>query len=227
MFIKNRIYPQKTMFTGTKGPTDVPLVGKGYLKGLWGSNMQHTAVNLVKMSWAPLNNRSFFYNRHIITLDLFCCHCRRSPYLRGIRVLQWCPDIRKSLNKADHCKFWAMAGEKSSSKRKPSLKFWLLTPTRYQVLRRVILKMILRKRNNYNSKSQQKSNHRLSVSCQLPWELPKGRNTNSHPFVGPEKVWKKLGSTRQQRQLATMCWCFSQKLFICWWNKPLHTTMNT
>jgi len=48
------------MFTGTKGPTDVPLVGKGYLKGLWGSNMQHTAVNLVKMSWAPLNNRSFF-----------------------------------------------------------------------------------------------------------------------------------------------------------------------
>jgi len=41
------------------------------------------------------------------------------------------------------------------------VKFWLLSPTHYQVLRLVILKMILRKRNNSNSKSRQKSNHRL------------------------------------------------------------------
>jgi len=48
-----------------------------------------------------------------------------------------------------------MARKISNSKRKPSVKFWLLTPTRYQVLSPVILK----KRNN--SKSRQKSNHRL------------------------------------------------------------------
>jgi hypothetical protein len=45
------------------------------------------------------------------------------------------------------------------------VKFWLLTPTRNQVLRLAKLKTILRKkkkRNNYNNrKPQQKSNHRL------------------------------------------------------------------
>jgi len=39
--------------------------------------MQHTAVNLLKMSWAPSN----FICSHIIALDLFCCHCRRRSYL--------------------------------------------------------------------------------------------------------------------------------------------------
>ena len=151
-------YPQKSMFTGTKGPTDVPLVVMGYLKGLWGSNMQHTAVNLVKMSWALLNSWSFF-SRHIIVLNVFCCH-RRSSYLCAIRFLQWCPIIKKSLNKADHCKCRAMAGKISNSKRKPSVKFWLLKLSRYQVLRLVMLKMILRKRDN-NSKPRQKSNHKL------------------------------------------------------------------
>jgi len=53
-----------------------------------------------------------------------------------------------------------MAGKISNSKRKPSVKFWLLTLSRYQVLRLVMLKMILRKRDN-NSKPRQKSNHKL------------------------------------------------------------------
>jgi len=34
----------------------MPLVVMGYLKGLWGSNMQHIAVNLVKTSWTPLKS---------------------------------------------------------------------------------------------------------------------------------------------------------------------------
>jgi len=41
--------------------------------------MQHTAVNVVTMFWAPSNSWNF-YNSHIITLDLFCCHCRRCSY---------------------------------------------------------------------------------------------------------------------------------------------------
>jgi len=44
------------MFTATKGPTNMSLVVMGCLKGLWGSKMQYTADNLVKMSWAPLNS---------------------------------------------------------------------------------------------------------------------------------------------------------------------------
>jgi len=52
------------MFTSTKGPTDMPLVVMGYLKGLWGSNMQHIAVNLVKTSWTPLKSWSFLQYTH-------------------------------------------------------------------------------------------------------------------------------------------------------------------
>jgi hypothetical protein len=33
---------------------------------------------------------------------LFCCNCRRSSYLLGIRFLQLCPVIERSLNKADN-----------------------------------------------------------------------------------------------------------------------------
>ena len=59
-----------------------------------------------------------------------------------------------------------MAGKKSNLRRKPSVKFWLLTPTWNQMLRLAMLKMRLRKkRNNKNSSSssklQQKTNHRL------------------------------------------------------------------
>jgi len=52
-------------------------------------------------------------------------------------------------------------------KRKPSVKFWLLTPTLNQVLRLAILKTDLRRKNkrinnnNNNSKLQQKLKHRL------------------------------------------------------------------
>ena len=42
------------------------------------------------------------YRSHIVALDLFCCHCRRS-YLSGITFLQLCRDVHSSLNKADHC----------------------------------------------------------------------------------------------------------------------------
>jgi len=42
--------------------------------------MQQTAVNLLKMSWAPSNSWNF-YTSHIIALDLFCCHCRSCSHL--------------------------------------------------------------------------------------------------------------------------------------------------
>ena len=39
------------------------------------------------------------------------------------------------------------------------------------------------------------------------WRLPRGRNINIHPFVGPAKGVKKGGgvSTHQQRQVSTVC----------------------
>ena len=50
-------------------------------------------------------------------------------------------------------------------RRRPSVKFWLLTPTWYQVLRLAMLETVLRKKtknnNNNNSKLQHKLNHRL------------------------------------------------------------------
>jgi len=35
--------------------------------------MQHTAVNLLKIAWAPSNSWNFIRS-YIITLDLLCCH---------------------------------------------------------------------------------------------------------------------------------------------------------
>jgi len=58
-------------------------------------------------------------------------------------------------------------GKKQNLSRVPSVKFWLLTPTRNQMLRLAMLKVILRKkkkRNNNNRSScrpQNKLNHRL------------------------------------------------------------------
>ena len=59
-------------------------------------------------------------------------------------------------------------GEKKSKlRRKPSVKFWLLTPTLNQVLRLLILTILMKKKkkrnynNNSSSKPQQKSNCRL------------------------------------------------------------------
>ena len=45
-------------------------------------------------------------------LDLFCLHDRRSSYLHGIRVLQLCPVVERSLNKADNCRRSKVAAKK-------------------------------------------------------------------------------------------------------------------
>ena len=45
------------------------------------------------------------YSTHIVALDLFFCHSRRHSYLSGIRLLQLCPVIQRSVNKVDHCMY--------------------------------------------------------------------------------------------------------------------------
>jgi len=65
--------------------------------------MQQTAVNLLKTSWAPLNSWNLCTS-HIVTLDLFRCHCRRHSYLSGTGLLQLCWVIQRSVKKADHCR---------------------------------------------------------------------------------------------------------------------------
>jgi len=44
-----------------------------------------------------------------------------------------------------------------------------------------------------------------------------------------QKVWKKVRlrtSTKTAHHCLCLC-CFSQKFFICWWNRPTYTTSNT
>jgi len=91
--------------------------------------MQHTVVNLLKMSWAPSNSQNF-YTSYIVALDMFCCHCRRRSYLSGIELMQLCRVIQRSVNKAD-CfrRLLQWLGKKSDSRRKPSVKI-LIADTR-------------------------------------------------------------------------------------------------
>jgi len=60
----------------------MPLVVLGNLYGLWGTNMQHTAVNLIKTSWAPSNSWNFIQLTH---------HSFRSilPSLYKTFISQW------------------------------------------------------------------------------------------------------------------------------------------
>jgi len=91
----------------------------------------HTQLSSVlKMCWHP-RIAGVLYNSNIVALDLFCCHYRRCSYLSGIRLLQLCQVIQRSVSKADRCRcLLQWRGKKSNSRRKPSLKFWLLTPAR-------------------------------------------------------------------------------------------------
>jgi len=65
--------------------------------------MHHTAVNLQKRLRHP-RIAGFLYSSYTIPLYPFCCHCGRSLYLHGIRFLQLCPVIMRSLNKAVDCR---------------------------------------------------------------------------------------------------------------------------
>ena len=123
--------------------------------------MQHTAVYLLKMSWAPSNSRNFMQQSH---------HSFRSVLLSLWKKLisSWhqvsttAPSHRQESKQGRPLQVSSNGwGKKSNSRRKPSVTFWLLTPTWNQVLRLAMVKMGLRKkRNNNNSKPQQKTNHR-------------------------------------------------------------------
>jgi hypothetical protein len=64
-------------------------------------------------------------------------------------ISQWCqisetvPVIQRKLNKEDVV---VVSSGWEENQTKPSMKFWLLTPTRNQVLRLAILKTVLRRR---------------------------------------------------------------------------------
>jgi len=77
---------------------------------LWGRNMQQTAVNLIKTSWAPLNSWNFIQLSQQ-SFRFILLSCIRRSYHSGFTVLQLCPVIHSSLNKADCCGSGAMAGK--------------------------------------------------------------------------------------------------------------------
>jgi hypothetical protein len=58
----------------------MPLVLLGNLWGLWGSDVQHTAVNMTYNFLAPPNSWNS-YGCYIVALDLTCSYCRRRSYL--------------------------------------------------------------------------------------------------------------------------------------------------
>jgi len=87
--------------------------------------VQQTAVNLLKIFGSPSDSWNF-YTSHIVVLDLFCCHCRRRSYLSGIGLLQLCRVIWRSVNKV--VSVYRNGREKINWRRKPSVKFWFLTP---------------------------------------------------------------------------------------------------
>jgi hypothetical protein len=86
-------------------------------------------------------------------------------------------------------------GKKSNSRRKPSVKFWLLTLAQNQVLRLAMLKTTFRwsrrrkkkrKRRTKNSPSNNNKQQQQSScnKCRLrTWGPPRGMNTNIQPFM--------------------------------------------
>ena len=95
-----------------------------------------------------------------------------------------------------------MAAKKSKSRRKSSVKFWLLTLTQNQVLRLAMLKTNLRKNNNNdhddddrnNNKPQQKTIHRLQqvVEDYQPGDRLKEGTPIFILVSVHQKVWKKM-----------------------------------
>jgi len=75
LIFKNRRYPQIRCLQLQECPQPCLLYCWGNFYGLCCSNVQHRAV---------------------VALDLFCCHCRRPPYLSGIRFLKLCPSHRRN-----------------------------------------------------------------------------------------------------------------------------------
>ena len=58
---------------------------------------------------------------------------------------------------------------------------------------------------------------------------PQGRNTNIHPFIGPEIGFKESEAPHINKDSSPLSVfvLFSQKVFICWLNSPTCTTSNT
>jgi len=112
------------------------------------------------------------------------------------------------------------------------VKFWFLILTWYQVLRLAMLETILRKKknNNNNCKLQHRLNHRLQ--CMVDYQLGDCLKEGTQIFIlllAQRKVWQKVSlHTSTKTAHHCLCWCcFSQKFFICKWNRPMYTTNNT
>ena len=69
-----------------------------------------------------------------------------------------------------------------------------------------------------------------ATSGGLPaWGPRQGRNTNIHPLVCPAKGVKKSEAPHINKDSSplSVLMLFSQKVFICWLNRPTCTTSNT
>jgi hypothetical protein len=108
--------------------------------------------------------------------------------------------------------------------------------TRNQELRLAMLKTNLRRRRGRRRSRRGKKNSSSKPQAAtrgggLPiWGLLPGRNTNIHPVIGPAKGMKKIEVphiNKDSSPLSVLVFFFSQKFFICWWDRPIYTTSNT
>ena len=61
------------------------------------------------------------------------------------------------------------------------------------------------------------------------WGPPQGRNTVVHPFAGPAKGVKKSEAPHINKDSSrlSLLMLFSQKFFICWWNRLTYIMSNS
>ena len=143
---------------------------------------------------------------------------------------------------ADLCRW----GKKSNSRRKLSVKFWLLTPTWNQVLRLAMLKMILRrkkKKRKKKNKNRRRRRRRSSSSSggggggggsSSKWQITNlgtmSRIEHKYSsFCQSNKRCEKSEAPHIYKNSSplSVLMLFSQKFFICWWNRPMYNTSNT
>ena len=168
--------------------------------------MQYTAVHLLKTSWAPSNSWSF-YIKHIVALDLFCCHCRRCSYLSGLGLLQLCRAIQWSVNKADCCRCLSQCPGKNKTRgasHQWNSGCWHWLCIRFWDWR------FWRLFGEEEDQNQQQASAEIETGCNKWWitnlETASRKEHKYSPFCkSTESCEEKWGPIYQQRQLTTVC----------------------
>jgi len=133
----------------------------------------------------------------------------------------------RSLNTADHCRCWAVAGKKIKLQEEPITEILVADTDSESGLRLVMLKAVLRKKKKKRNNKTRSLSRSWTTGCNK-WGIINLGTTSRKEYKCSsfqQEVWKKVRLyTSTKIACHCLCWCFSQKFFICWWNRPMHTT---